>query len=319
MSELPADLLERPAPEGARRLALVRLAELILERKRLDDPGDEEALHDFRVALRRLRSVLRAYRVVLDDSVPPKIRRRLSCMARLAGASRDADVRLHWIGERRDALRGAGNPGLAWVEQQLRRERRAGDRALRRELDLHFAATMAALQRRLLHYRVMLGPRENPAVSSTRALMSPALIGLIDTLRKSLEAPGSAGDARALHAARIASKRLRYALEPLESGGFAPKRVARSAGASVAQLALLQDELGTINDAYLFRRWLRQGGAKGSPRLANLSLLTRGMQRLLREQAAASYEIIAAVANRRRLVGVLAAMENAVRAMAPGR
>jgi CHAD domain-containing protein len=319
MSELPADLLERPAPEGARRLALMRLDVLILERKRLDDSGDADALHDFRVALRRLRSVLRAYRSVLDDSVSPRIRRRLSSMAMLAGVSRDAEVRLQWIGERRDALQGAGNPGLAWVEQQLRRERRAGDRNLRRELDLHFVATSATLRRRLMHYRVALGPRENPAVASTGELVAPTLLCLIVTLRTRLGRPRSAGDARALHAARIASKRLRYALEPLAEGGFAPKRVARSAGAAVTALAWLQDQLGTINDAHQFRRWFREGAVNGSPRLANLNLLTRGMQRLLREQVAASYAMVISAANRRRLMHVLAAMELSARAMAPRR
>lgn len=319
MRRLPANLLERPAPEGVRRLAVARLLDVIVERQRLDNPGDADAIHDFRVALRRLRSVLRAYRGVLDDSVSPRIRRRLSCMARLSGVNRDADVRLQWLAERRDTIRGVGNPGLAWVVQQLRRERRAGERNLRRELELHFAATTETLQRRLMHYRVMLGPRENPALPSTRELMSSTLLGLIGTQRECLDAPRSAGDVRALHVARVASKRLRYALEPLAEGGFASKRLARSAGAAVARLALLQDELGAINDAHLFRRWLRQGAAKGSPRLANLNLLTRGMQRLLRAQAVASYEIVTAPANRQRLQRVLGAMEILARAMAPRR
>ena len=319
MRALPADLLERPAPEGVRRLALAQLHDLILARRRLDDPGDAKALHDFRVALRRLRSVLRAYRGVLDDSVSRKIRRRLSCMARLSGVTRDADVRLEWVGERRDAIREAGNPGLPWVEQQLRRERRAGERNLRRELELQFAVTTATLRRRLMHYRVMLGPRENPAVPSTRELVSSTLLDSIRTLRARLDAPRSAGDARALHVARIASKRLRYALDPLEEGGFASKRLARSAAAAVARLVLLQDELGTINDAHLFRRWLRRGAVEGSPRLANLNLLTRGMQRLLREQAAASYDLVTEPASRNRLQRVLGALEASARAMLPRR
>lgn len=319
MRRLPADLLDRPAPESVRRLALAKLHHVVLERRRLDDASDAKALHDFRVALRRLRSVLRAYRGVLDDSVSPKIRRRLSCMARLSGANRDAEVRIQWIGERRESIQGAGNPGLAWVEQQLRRERRAGGRNLRRELDLHFAATTATLQRRLMHYRVMLGPRENPALPSTRELMSSTLLDLIGTQRERLDAPRRVGDVRALHQARIASKRLRYALEPLAEDGFASRRLARSAGAAIARLSSLQDELGTINDAHLFRRWLRQGAAAESPRLANLNLLTRGMQRLLREQAVASYEVVTAGANRQRLQRVLSAMEVSARAMAPRR
>jgi CHAD domain-containing protein len=319
MRRLPADLLERPAPEGVRRLALARLHDFVVERKRLDDPDDADAIHDFRVALRRLRSVLRAYRGVLDDSVSSKNRRGLSRIATLSGVYRDAEVRLQWIAERRHTIRSAGNPGLPWVAQQLRRERRAGKRNLARELELHFAATSATLERRLMHYRVTLGPDETPVLPVTRELMSSTLLGLIGTLRDRLASPKRVGDVRALHMARIASKRLRYALEPLAEGGFASPRLARSAVTAVAELGSLQDELGRINDAHSFRRWLRKGAAERSPRLANLNLLTRGMQRLLRLEAETSYEVVTAPANRKRVERTLRAIELSARAMAPRR
>ena len=69
MGDLPARLLDRPSPEVARWFALVRLHDLLIARDRLTDPDDSDALHDFRVALRRLRSLLRAFRDVLADSV----------------------------------------------------------------------------------------------------------------------------------------------------------------------------------------------------------------------------------------------------------
>ena len=73
MGDLPARLFDRPSPEVARWFALVRLRELAIARDRLADPDDSESLHNFRVALRRLRSLLRAYREVLADSVPRKV------------------------------------------------------------------------------------------------------------------------------------------------------------------------------------------------------------------------------------------------------
>src|ERR1035437_4139718 len=278
MKKLPADLLDRPAPEGARWFALARLRGLILERKRLDDPDDTEALHDFRVALRRLRSVVRAYGSLLDDSVSPKIRRRLSRMADAAGVSRDAEVRLQWIKERRDRIEGADRRSIAWVEQHRRRERRAGDRDLRRELKRHCAGVTGQLQRRLMRYRVTLDAGERRAVPPTRELLSQTL-------------------------------------EPLAEGRVVPPRVARLAAAAVAQLATLQDELGRIHDAHLFRRWLRECISEGSPHLANLNGRLRGVQRLLGGQAVASFEIVNRPASRRRVNRLLHAIDASANAL----
>ena len=64
-SSLPADLLDRPAEEAVRRIALRELDRAERAREALVRGDDPEALHDFRVAIRRLRSHLRAYRDVL--------------------------------------------------------------------------------------------------------------------------------------------------------------------------------------------------------------------------------------------------------------
>ncbi|MBZ0119643.1 MAG: CHAD domain-containing protein, partial [Sandaracinaceae bacterium] len=54
-------LLDVSANEGVRTLALGFWAEARDAAERLEQQADVEALHDFRVALRRLRSCLRAY------------------------------------------------------------------------------------------------------------------------------------------------------------------------------------------------------------------------------------------------------------------
>jgi CHAD domain-containing protein len=222
---------------------------------------------------------------------------------------------LQWINERRDRIEGADRISIAWVEQHLRRERRAGDRNLRRELNRRFAGATVQLQRRLMRYRVTLDAGERRAVPATRELLSQTLLDLTSMLRERLDAPTRVGDVRALHLARIAAKRLRYALEPLAEGRFVPPRVARRAGAAVAQLASLQDELGRIHDAHLFRRWLRERISEGSPHLANLNGRLRGVQRLLGEQAAASFEVVNRPASRRRVNRLLHAIETSANAL----
>src|ERR1019366_410142 len=151
---------------------------------------------------------------------------------------------------------------------------------------------------------------------ATRELLSQTLLDMTATLRARLDAPKLVGDVRAHHLARISAKRLRYVLEPLAEGRFGPPAVARMADAAVADLALLQDELGRIHDAHLFRRWLRERRPGGLPRPANLNVRLRGLQRLLLAQATAAYESIGLPAGRRRMHRVLRAIQASASAMA---
>lgn len=226
MGDLPAKLLDRPSPEAARWFALVRLHDLFVARDRLADADDRDSLHTFRVALRRLRSLLRAYRDVLADSVPGKVRRRLAELATASGPSRDSEVRLQWLSQR-GRTGPDDDPGPEWVERLLERERRKGDRQFRRALDRDFAAAAGRLRQRLLHYQVTYALGETTELPPAREFVSRILHAMAVTLEEILAVPHTMGDTEALHRARVAAKRLRYTLEPLVEGSFAPAHVLR--------------------------------------------------------------------------------------------
>jgi CHAD domain-containing protein len=76
MAEFTPDLLLRPAGEAAHRIARAFLDDAAAAAARLADAADAEALHDFRVAIRRLRVTVRTY-PALRASVSKKLRRRL--------------------------------------------------------------------------------------------------------------------------------------------------------------------------------------------------------------------------------------------------
>jgi len=118
-------LLTAPAPGAARRIALTLLDAASAARERLADANDAEALHDFRVAMRRLRSTLRAYQAQLDAVVPAKLRRRLRELARATGEARDVEVQISWLEHQRDELSPARRAGVPWLLARLtqRRER----------------------------------------------------------------------------------------------------------------------------------------------------------------------------------------------------
>src|SRR5712691_4551034 len=136
--DLPQSALQRPVMEVARQLALGLLADAAQARERLNRPGDAEALHDFRVGLRRVRSVLRAYRPHLKGSTPRKLRRRLKQLAQASGASRDLEVHLAWLAEQKPSLRYGQRVGLAWLLRRLRSAKRAADTGLADQIARRF-------------------------------------------------------------------------------------------------------------------------------------------------------------------------------------
>ena len=239
-------LLQLGAHRAARWLALRFLEEAQAARVRLDDAGDTEALHDFRVGLRRLRSTVRAYAEQLEGGIRDKDRRRLRALARATGDSRDGEVMIGWMEARRDSLSDAERPGLDWLLERLRARQQKLDRDLRDEVAHDFGRERKRLTRRLSTYEAHVSaehPREAPRMGEVVADMVAAHAG---ELRRKLDAGGSIEDQEALHEGRISVKRLRYLLEPftdeLPDAAWAVKRLKR-----------VQDTLGEMHDAHVAR------------------------------------------------------------------
>ena len=141
---LPDSLLELPAEEAARFIALSLLDTLRAARARLgsDDP---EALHDFRVALRRLRTALRIYRPQLEDSVGRRTRRRLRRMAHGTRESRDLEVHIAWSRAQAERLTARQRAGVEWLVDGLTRRRHDADGALTGIVEREFDRTVLPL------------------------------------------------------------------------------------------------------------------------------------------------------------------------------
>lgn len=247
--QLPEHLLDLPAEEAARLLALGLLGDAVVARARLDQPNDPEALHDFRVALRRLRSCLRAYRVELGDSVPDRARRELRSLARAAGRSRDIEVYQTWVRAQEPELKAYQRPGLAWLLGRLERRREEAGRRLQQRVTARFAAMESRLRDRLPVYRTRVGlaaTREG----SLAAVLARLVLQLAGELQFRLGLVRSIADQREAHEVRIAAKRLRYLLEPV----MPQLELAREL---VGSLKALQDNLGELHDAHVFALDLR--------------------------------------------------------------
>lgn len=237
-------LLQLGAHRAARWLALRFLDEAQAARVRLEDSGDAEALHDFRVGLRRLRSTVRAYAEQLREGIGDKDRRRLKALARATGESRDGEVMIGWMEARRDSLSDGERPGLDWLLERLNARQQKLDRDLRHEVAHDFGRERKRLARRLSTYEARVSaidPREAPRMGDVAADLVAAHA---EELRQLLDAGGSIEDQEALHEGRISAKRLRYLLEPfadeLPDAAWVVKRIKR-----------MQDTLGEMHDAHV--------------------------------------------------------------------
>src|SRR5262249_11587349 len=101
---LPQDLVQTPAHLGARIIALHHLASAKSAAKRLHRGSDKESLHDFRVALRRLRTNLKAYLPLVEDSVRKRFIKEVGEIQDATGAARDAEVQLILLRRARSKL-----------------------------------------------------------------------------------------------------------------------------------------------------------------------------------------------------------------------
>lgn len=238
------DLLSRPPEEGARLLALRHLEAARAARERLADSEDVEALHDLRVALRRLRSTLRSYRPYLAGSLSKKLARRLRDLAAATGPGRDAEVQAAWLRSEIPALARAQRNGAAWLLARISRRMDEGYEDAHHDLGEKLPKLAETLRSRLTVYSTEVHLDAATPRQDFAAVTGEALHGQIEELRDQLVAIAGPDDQDACHEARITAKRIRYLLEPLvEEMPDTASIVKRFKG--------LQDLLGNLHDAHV--------------------------------------------------------------------
>ena len=239
------------------RLAKGYLKEASVACARLADPGDGEALHDFRVALRRLRSLLRAYRPWLGGALPRKRMRKIGKLARRSGPARDAEVQLAWLRVQQAGVSDTERPGVQWLLDHLSVRRDREYRRLRDELPTAFARLRKRLAARL-------AAMEYAAAPSLGVAVAQRLRETAADFQAHLENVHGAAAENEIHPARIAGKRLRYLLEPL-AGEL------ENGKALVEELRRLQDLMGEIHDQQVLGAELLQAAElAGAARLHRL-------------------------------------------------
>jgi CHAD domain-containing protein len=205
--------------------------------------GDPEAVHDMRVAVRRLRSVLRSAKPMLDQAWVNGLREDLDWLAQALGAVRDLDVLTAHL-EAQNAQLDAGDAVLGGRLLKGLRERHDAARAellktLEGDRYLAFLAAIEAAAAAPRVRRVDLELTELAAKEFRR-------------LRRYVRGLPSEPSAAALHKIRIRGKRARYAAE------LAGRSAGKPAGAFVEAAKVFQDVLGEHQDAIVAETTLRE-------------------------------------------------------------
>ncbi len=203
---------------------------------------DTEFLHDYRIALRKIRSVLGLFRGVLDDGQTAELKARFSALMAPTGRLRDLDVALLEGTTYHDLLPKSVHAGLDAKFALLAEERRTARARLVQHLrrDGH-AQEMAALED-LFATRTALRPGPVAALPA-RAFASRLIWKRYRRICRIARIIGPDTDDAEVHGLRIECKKLRYLME-----FFAPLFPRDEFRALLKPLKALQDNLGLVND-----------------------------------------------------------------------
>lgn len=232
-----------PAQAGAAMLGDALQQALANASQIADGGAGPEHLHQLRVGLRRLRTVMRVFAALLPGLDAGLVSETGRLFARL-GPARDRDVRAATLWP---ALRAAGAPEVADPEA-------LPSSAIQAPSAVLGETATQQLWLRLLALSLLPEADQTPAAAPTRALdeaVTTRLRHLLRQVRRDAQAFAVLDDA-ARHRLRRRIKRLRYATE-LSASLWPAGRVSRF----LKTLAQAQEPLGELNDAVMAAAFCR--------------------------------------------------------------
>ncbi|HEU0116678.1 MAG TPA: CHAD domain-containing protein [Thermomicrobiales bacterium] len=116
---------KRPFRDAMRSAIADRWQAVWLEMPRLADPADIEAVHDVRVASRRLRAAMDAGARCFPEKWYRRLRRDARSLTRELGAVRDRDVQLQALVAEREEAPADERAGIERLIARIERERAA--------------------------------------------------------------------------------------------------------------------------------------------------------------------------------------------------
>jgi CHAD domain-containing protein len=257
--------------------------------------SDTEFLHDYRVCLRKIRSVLSLLGGVFDAGESTRLKVELADIMRTTNGLRDLDVYLLKKAEYYQLVPPPAHEGLQILLDELARRRKAEQRQVSTTLQRkQYLRRMEGLKQLFAAgANIMSGPQADiPSLLFARRLIMKRYRKVCKTGRVVDETTPDSS----IHQLRIHCKKLRYLMEfftPL----FPPAEMKQL----IRALKLLQDNLGNFNDYSVQRQFLEKllqsgiaSGAKALTVASSIGALTSMLYQLQRDERARIIEHLAA-------------------------
>lgn len=240
--------------EAARKVMLFHFARMLSHEAGARQGEDIEALHDMRVATRRLRAALQVFEDAFEPGALKPFRRGLRAVGRALGTVRDLDVFMEKAQHYAQALPEERRDGLNPLLDHWKNEREIARAEMLKVLDGEAYVEFKRKFNIFLH-TPGAGARAIPAGQPTpRTVAEIAPVLIYSRLAETRAFAPFLKDApiELLHMLRIEFKKLRYTLEYFE------EVLGKQARYVINELKLLQDHLGDLNDAQVATQILRQ-------------------------------------------------------------
>jgi CHAD domain-containing protein len=240
---------------------------------RANEPGtrlgeDIEALHDMRVASRRLRAAMAAFRPFLTPRML-RFRDQLGWVAAALGEVRDLDVQLERMHEWRANFPPERAAALEAVEELLDARRKYARRRMLAVLDSRRYESLCSSFASALRF----GPPKSFAPGRVPVLaIAPDMVERrYKRVRKQGDLIRKDSPPDAYHLLRIDAKKLRYALEFVGNGIYGKPALDFS-----ARVTAMQDVLGLHQDAYVAMDLMQELADSSGRKLGPQTLMAMG-------------------------------------------
>ena len=256
-----------------------RFAEVVSNREAALSESGVEGVHDMRVAIRRLRSMISGFAEIAEKFPLKNVRKDLKRLADALGKVRDADVSIEALLKLRE--KADGEKVVAGIDifiERFREKRSEAFENLKPHLSPESIDELATQFEKALDASIT--QRELFTVSNLGDAQAEIISNRVDDFRKLADAFYDPFSVKRLHRLRIAGKHLRYAIEL-----FLPdlQTDAKDVAESVAKM---QTRLGEVHDHDVWITEMRSGliakkdkELKGDERKAAEWLLARFVRR----------------------------------------
>jgi CHAD domain-containing protein len=211
---------------------------------------DGECLHEFRVGVRRARSLLEEIEGVLPQAETDHFRTELSWLGRVTGLARDLDVLLFWL---RSASIELGDDRQGAILAQLEQERAGAQRALTEQLTSERCRQLLDRWKAFVSEDVRSESADGVGALPLVKVVSRRCQALYRRTLSAIEHVRSDTPAHELHPILIDAQKLRDLIDAAASL-YDPTDLA----IVLRALQPLQSVLGEFNDACAQARWLRR-------------------------------------------------------------